>query len=178
MEQRIFQKLTVSQLVTQSLTLNGTRKFATVFTKARYMSLSRVRSSPLPNSISWSVLTWSSHQNLSLPNGLFPSGFRTKTLYARLLPSTPICATCPPISFYLICSPEYLVKSTIYEIQHYKILPKGVTCKPLGIFAVAGRYESILHVQNSACVEILLLRITVIIHSLVFNLEGRAWQEP
>jgi hypothetical protein len=47
---------------------------------------------------------------LGLKSGLWPSGLYTKTLYAPLLFS--ICSTCPPISFFLIWLPEYLVRST------------------------------------------------------------------
>ena len=39
-----------------------------------------------------SILILSSHLCLGLPNGLFPSGFPTKTLYAPIL--SPLCATC------------------------------------------------------------------------------------
>ena len=39
---------------------------------------------PHPNSCK-SILKLSSHLPLGLPNGLFPSGFRTKPLYASLL---------------------------------------------------------------------------------------------
>jgi len=47
-----------------------------------------------PYPTSWrSILILPSHVFLCLPNGLFPSGFPTKTLYACLLSRTP--ATCP-----------------------------------------------------------------------------------
>jgi hypothetical protein len=47
-----------------------------------------------PTFISWrSILILSPNLYLGLPNRLFPSGFRTKTLYARLF--SPILAICP-----------------------------------------------------------------------------------
>jgi hypothetical protein len=61
----------------------GTRRFFTILTSARHPSLSRANSiqSPRPPP---------SHLRLGLPNGLFPSGFPTNTLWTPL--SSPIRA--------------------------------------------------------------------------------------
>jgi hypothetical protein len=50
-----------------------------------------------------------SRLRLSLPTGLFPSGFPTKTLYEPLLSAPippPYVPHTPPISFFLMWSPE------------------------------------------------------------------------
>jgi hypothetical protein len=65
----------------------GTRKFLTVPTSARHLSLSWANSiqSPRPPPTSWrSILILFYHLRLGLPNGLFSSGFPTNTLYTPL----------------------------------------------------------------------------------------------
>jgi hypothetical protein len=84
------------QLVKKFPAFYGIRMFLTALPSARHVSLfwaSPIQSSH-PHPTSWrSILILSSHLRLGLPNGLFPSGFTTKTLY-KPLPS-PIRATCP-----------------------------------------------------------------------------------
>ena len=91
----LLEKLTGFQLVKKFPAFYGTRLFITALKSARHLSLSWARSiqSKPPHPTSWrSILLLSSHLRLCLPNGLFPSGFPTKT-WCTPLPSS-IRATC------------------------------------------------------------------------------------
>ena len=92
----LLEKLTGLQLVKNFPAFHGTRRFITVLTSVRHLSLSWARpiQSIYPHPISWrSILILSTHLRLGLPSRLFPSGYPTKTLYTPL--SSPIRATCP-----------------------------------------------------------------------------------
>jgi hypothetical protein len=68
-------KLTGPQLIKKLPALYGNRKFITGVTTALHLSLSRARAiKSMPHPTSWrSVLIWSSHLCLGLPDGLLPS---------------------------------------------------------------------------------------------------------
>jgi hypothetical protein len=90
------EKLTGLQLVKEFPAFHGTRRFITELTRVRHLSLSWA--SPIqsihPHPTSWrSILILSTHLNLCLPSGLFPSGHPTKTLYTPLL--SPMGTTSP-----------------------------------------------------------------------------------
>ena len=92
----LLEKLTDLQLVKKFPAFHGTRRFITALTSVRHLSLSWA--SPIqsiyPHPTSWrSILILFTHLRIGLSSGLFPSGFRTKTLYAPF--SSPIRATCP-----------------------------------------------------------------------------------
>ena len=93
---RVLEKLTGYQLVKKFPLFYGTPRFITVFTTTRHLPISSARSiqSMPSHPTSWRfILILSSHLSLGLPNGLFPSGFHTKTLYTPFI--SPIRATCP-----------------------------------------------------------------------------------
>ena len=104
----LLEKLTVFQLVKKFHAFYGTRRFITAVTSARHLSLSWASSihSIIPQPTSWrSILILSSHLSLSVPSGLFPSGFPTKSLYQPLL--APIRATCP--TYLIRAKTKYIV---------------------------------------------------------------------
>ena len=66
---------------------------------------------------SWRSILILSHPFVGLPSGLLHLGLPTKSLYVSL--QYPICATCPPLSFILILSPEWRMKRrTEHTVPH------------------------------------------------------------
>ena len=76
-----------SQLIKKVPAFYGNRRFIAEFTIVRHLPLSwaRTTQSTPPHPTSWrSTLIFSSHLRLGLPSGVFPSDFRTKTLYTTV----------------------------------------------------------------------------------------------
>ena len=100
----LIEKLTVPQQVKKFQACYGNGRFITAFTRSRHLSLSWARSiqsmTSHPTSLKYTLLLLSSHLSLGLPSGLFPSGLRM-----HLCPP-PYVLHAPPVSFFLIWSPE------------------------------------------------------------------------
>ena len=94
------EKLTGPQLVRKFPAFYKTRSFITAFATAR--SIQSMSSIPL---LARSILIVSSHLHVGRPSSFLPSGFPTKTLYARLL--SPMHATWSSHLSFLIWSPEW-----------------------------------------------------------------------
>ena len=122
----LLEKLTGLQLVKKFPAFYETRRFINALTSLRHMSLSWA--SPIqsthPHPTSWrSILILSMHLRLGLPNGLFLSGFPTKTLYT---PSPHSYAPhAQPISFYVKTNIYFLIISRSVLLRTGNVLDKS-----------------------------------------------------
>ena len=128
----LLEKLTGSASSQEIHHIFGTRRFLTVLTSARHLSLSWDNSiqSPQPPPTSWrSILILSSHLRLGLHNGLFPLGFPTRTLCAPLPSPIRRKARVLFLNFFRTFSEFSAICSTgCYSTRLYCHLDAAVAC--------------------------------------------------
>jgi hypothetical protein len=133
----LIQKAPVVQLLENS-PLFGTRRFITVFTRARHRSASQTRLIQFvtPHSTSlWYVLLLASHTRLGLPTDLFPSGFPNKTLDAFLFSHTH--AIYPETSYSLIYKFSYIWRG----VQVMKLLIMQLSPATYYLISLGSKYS-------------------------------------
>jgi hypothetical protein len=125
------EKLAGPQPVKRFPSFYGARRFITVYTRARHLSLSwasSILSTPTSHFYNC-ILISSSHLCLGFPSGLLPSGFPTKALYAPLL--SPFMLYVLPISVFFIWWPEwYLARSTEHNAPYYVVFSTPLLPRP------------------------------------------------
>ena len=123
----LLEKLTGSAATQEFPRIFGTRKFITVLTSARHLSLSWANSihSPQPPPTSWrSILILSSHLRLGLPIGVFPSGFPTRTLCTPSpLPHTRQSDVKASYFYTFLCGGNWIGITRLFALHILKIFP-------------------------------------------------------
>ena len=116
----LLEKLTGFQIAKKFPAFYGTRRFITVLTSARHLSLSWASYvQPIrPHPTSWrSILIVSSLLRLGLPSRLFPSGIPTKILYTPLL-----CSMRATWRTHLIILDLFIRTILVRSTDHYRWL--------------------------------------------------------
>ena len=119
----LLEKLTGLQLVKKFPAFYGTRRFITVLTSVRHLSLSWANpiQSTYPHPTSWrSILILSTHLRLGLPVVSFPPVSPSRPYTPPSPP--PYAPHAQPISFFSILSPaQYWVRSTDHLAPRYAV---------------------------------------------------------
>jgi len=173
------EKLTGSATSQEIPRIFGTRRFITVLTSARHLSLSWANSiqSPIPPPTSWtSILILSSHLRLGLPIGLFPSGFHTRTLCTPLL--SPIRATYPTHHILLVFTTrtifgmEYTsLSSSLCNLLHSPVTSSllGPNTLPNTLFSNTLNLRSSLNVSDQVSHPHRTTGNIIVLYILIFN---------
>ena len=140
----LLEKLTGSAASQEIPRIFGNRRFLTVLTSGRHLSLSWANSiqSPQPPPTSWrSILILSSHLRLGLPNGLFPSGFLTRRICVVISEMKHADGhTCPaqysfiPVG-YKHCPKAYTILLSQNSRYHFLSPKYGISCASWHPFA-------------------------------------------
>jgi len=110
----------------------GTRRFITAFTSARHLFLSwaRLIQSMPPIPLLEGAFDLSFHLRLGLPSNSFPQISAPRS--CMHLSCRPYVPHTPPISFFLIWSPEkYFVRNTEYKASSYVVFSTSPIPRPV-----------------------------------------------